>query len=130
MQDDALHELLEHKQPLPSVVVLLLVSSLCLVGTGWYLFSHPLAPSPLPVFRPDLKQAMLSSTSADLQLGSSSRIPINRASAAQLEELPGIGPARAQAIMEGRPYQDLSSLQQKAKLPSSVVEAINDKISF
>jgi competence protein ComEA len=38
------------------------------------------------------------------------RISVNSASAAQLDTLPGVGPATAQRIIEGRPYNALEDL--------------------
>lgn len=59
----------------------------------------------------------------------SSLININSASAAQLDTLWGIGPATAQKIIEGRPYQDINDLQTKKLVKSNVWEAIKDKIT-
>lgn len=40
----------------------------------------------------------------------SQKINVNRASASELEKLPGIGPALAQRIIEGRPYRKVEDL--------------------
>lgn len=62
-------------------------------------------------------------------------VPINSASQPTLETLPGIGPARAAAIIEARvsggPFRDLADLDRRvSKIPNSVIEDISDKISF
>lgn len=62
-------------------------------------------------------------------------IPINHADQSLLEELPGIGPARAAAILEARnnggPFQDLADLDVRVpSIPASVLKDIESKISF
>lgn len=56
-------------------------------------------------------------------------ININTASAAQLDTLWGIGPATAEKIISGRPYQSIDELQTKKIVKSNVWEAIKDKIT-
>lgn len=51
-----------------------------------------------------------------------SKIDINSASAAQLDALPGVGPARAKKIIEGRPYASLDDLVKKKVLTKGVFE--------
>lgn len=57
-------------------------------------------------------------------------ISINTASQAQLDELPGIGAARAAAIIEGRPYQAKDELVSRKVLGQSVYAQIEDLIGL
>lgn len=57
------------------------------------------------------------------------RVNINSASSGELETLPGIGVARAQAIVTNRPYGKTEELISKAKIPESVYEKIRDRLS-
>jgi len=56
-------------------------------------------------------------------------ININTASSSQLESLWGIGPATAEKIISGRPYQITEELRTKKIVKSNVWEAIKDKIT-
>jgi DNA uptake protein ComE-like DNA-binding protein len=58
----------------------------------------------------------------------SALIDINRASAADLMTLKGIGEARAKAIIRGRPYARKDDLVQRQIIPQSVYDKIKDKI--
>ncbi|HZT51404.1 MAG TPA: helix-hairpin-helix domain-containing protein [Stellaceae bacterium] len=55
-------------------------------------------------------------------------IDINSASAQELDALPGIGPARAQAIVANRPYRSKDELAQRKILPQNVYNQIKDRI--
>lgn len=55
-------------------------------------------------------------------------LDINSASAEELDALPGIGAARAAAIIAGRPYKGKDELVQKNILPKSVYDKIKDRI--
>src|SRR5829696_8020084 len=55
-------------------------------------------------------------------------IDINAASKEQLDALPQIGPARAEAIIKGRPYRAKNDLLDKGILPQNAYEAIKDRI--
>ena len=63
-------------------------------------------------------------------------INVNTATAAELDGLPQIGPARSKAIMENRvaakggAYKDTADLEKRADLPSNAIAAIKDKIRF
>lgn len=59
---------------------------------------------------------------------SSSLMDINSASEADLDRLPGIGPARADAIIKNRPYKGKDDLVNRHILPSGVYNGIKDKI--
>jgi DNA uptake protein ComE-like DNA-binding protein len=55
-------------------------------------------------------------------------IDINKASAAELDTLPGIGKKRAQKIIANRPYGSPDELVAKKVLPKSVFESVKGKI--
>ena len=55
-------------------------------------------------------------------------LDINSASKSELDALPGIGSARADAIIKGRPYKGRDELVQKKIVPQSVYDGIKDKI--
>ena len=59
---------------------------------------------------------------------SSAPVDINSASAADLDALPGIGKARAAAIIKGRPYNGKDDLLNRHILTASVYKGIKDKI--
>lgn len=55
------------------------------------------------------------------------RVNINTATKSELDQLKGVGEARAQTIIEGRPYQTIDEV--KKVLPSNVYEQIKDMIT-
>lgn len=55
-------------------------------------------------------------------------VDINSASATELDKLPGIGKARAQAIIANRPYKGKDDLAQRKIVPQNVYDQIKDKI--
>jgi competence protein ComEA len=55
-------------------------------------------------------------------------IDINSASADDLTKLKGIGPARAEAIVKGRPYRGKDELVSKKIVPENVYGDIKDQI--
>src|SRR3954468_23572309 len=55
-------------------------------------------------------------------------IDINTASKDQLDALPQIGAARAEAIIKGRPYKAKSELVDRKIIPESAYKAIRHKI--
>jgi|SRR6516162_1738972 len=55
-------------------------------------------------------------------------VDINSASAEELDKLPGVGPARAKAIIEHRPYGGKDDLLNRKIIPSNVYAQIKDKI--
>jgi competence protein ComEA len=55
-------------------------------------------------------------------------VDINSASASELDALPGIGKARAAAIIKNRPYKGKDDLASKHVIPQNVYDGIKDKI--
>ncbi|MBU1133090.1 ComEA family DNA-binding protein [Patescibacteria group bacterium] len=69
------------------------------------------------------------STTSNAGTGNSA-INVNNASIEDLDELPGIGPVSAQKIVDNRSYSSLEEFKTKSGLSESVVEKIEDLISF
>jgi DNA uptake protein ComE-like DNA-binding protein len=67
-------------------------------------------------------------TLAPPALAEAALLDINSASKDDLDKLPGIGPARADAIIKGRPYKGKDELVQKKILTQAVYDGIKDKI--
>src|SRR5690349_10178965 len=57
-------------------------------------------------------------------------VNVNTADIKTLETLPGVGPAIAQRIVEGRPYHKLSDLENVKGLSQAKLEGLKDKVSF
>jgi competence protein ComEA len=55
-------------------------------------------------------------------------IDINSATKGELDALPGIGAARSDAIIKGRPYKGKDDLVNKSIIPQNVYDGIKDKI--
>ena len=57
-------------------------------------------------------------------------VDINKASAAQLEKLPGVGPEIARDIIKGRPYQSPADLEKVKGIGPKTVEKLRPRIVF
>lgn len=70
-------------------------------------------------------------TNSESVAGASSEgvVNINNASSSQLENLPKIGPATAQKIIDGRPYGSVDELLNKKVLGQATYEAIKDLVT-
>ncbi len=55
-------------------------------------------------------------------------IDINKASREELDALPGLGEARSDAIIKGRPYKRKDDLVRKKIIPANVYKNIKDRI--
>jgi competence protein ComEA len=58
------------------------------------------------------------------------KISLNRATSSELESLPGIGPVRAQKIIQGRPYQKTEDLVERKIIYRSLYDKIKDQIAL
>ncbi|HLJ64350.1 MAG TPA: helix-hairpin-helix domain-containing protein, partial [Stellaceae bacterium] len=57
------------------------------------------------------------------------KVNINTATAAELDELPGIGKARAEAIIANRPFKKPDDLVTRKILSQSVYDGIKDRVA-
>ncbi len=79
-----------------------------------------------PAFAQDAKKAAAPKAAAEKK--AEALMDINSASEKDLASLPGIGEARAKAIVKGRPYKGKNELMDKKIVPESVYNGIKDKI--
>ncbi len=57
-------------------------------------------------------------------------VNINSASSAELDALPGVGPATAKKIIDNRPYKTLEELVSKKAIRNALFEKIKEKLSL
>lgn len=74
-----------------------------------------------PGSKPEAMAGQMAKSAAD-------KLDINSATKDQLKELPGIGDAYSQKIIDGRPYRAKNQLVQKKIIPQAVYEKIKDLI--
>ena len=67
---------------------------------------------------------------AQVQPAGPSLIDVNSADEKALDSLPGVGPARAKAIVANRPYAEKQELVTKKALPANVLAQIEDRIAL
>ena len=68
------------------------------------------------------------SGAADTAAKTAEKLDINTATADQLKELPGIGDAYSQKIVDGRPYRTKLDLVQKKIIPQATYDKIKNMI--
>ncbi len=56
-------------------------------------------------------------------------VNLNTAPQADLEKLPGIGPATAKKIIAGRPYTSVSELTSKAGIPAATMQKLSPQVT-
>ena len=110
-------------------ITALLVTAIASIGLAYA------QPAPAPATAP-AKKADTAKPAADAKKPAEApkadakkeKMDINSASEAELATLPGIGEARAKAIVKGRPYKGKDDLVQKKILTKGVYDKIKDDI--
>ncbi len=72
--------------------------------------------------------APLSSNRSTNEKASAALVDLNSASKTRLIELPGIGEANAQKIIDGRPYREKSDLVRRNIISEKTYELVRDKV--
>lgn len=111
-------------------------TSLSLLCGGWALwplaFPAPAAPSVTRAALPQVEAdpAPIYPTTSSVKPLLSGRLNLNTASKAQLEALPGVGPAFAERIIAARPLKSLSDLDRVKGVGPVMLERLKDRVSF
>jgi competence protein ComEA len=112
-----------------SVITALLAAAIALPAAAQTTQSTPAKPSPAMPMTPKATQMTPAArTPATSSASSSSLVDINSATADQLDALPGVGKARADAIIKNRPYSGKDDLANRHIVPQNVYNGIKDKI--
>ncbi|MFZ9502148.1 MAG: ComEA family DNA-binding protein [Beijerinckiaceae bacterium] len=87
----------------------------------------PAAPA-APTVQPVKPPAPPVTATAPAPAPAAQLVDINTADKATLEKLKGVGSARAEAIIKGRPFKGKDELVQKNILPKDVYDGVKDQI--
>ena len=83
------------------------------------------APSP----KSSAQEEKPAASSKSMKLAPGQRVNINTASKEELEALPGIGPAKSQAIIDGRPYGAIEDIMKVKGIKQGIFNKIKDNIT-
>lgn len=103
------------------------ISRLLAIAVGLTFASLAFAQAPQPAV-PSAKPPAAHAPAKPAAAPAAELLDINSATKEQLDALPGIGAARADAIVKGRPFKGKDELYQKNIIPKSVYDKIKDKI--
>jgi competence protein ComEA len=99
------------------------------IGLSMLLALSAVAQTPSPSKSPTPPAASApTATPTGKSQQASGLVDINSASAEELDKLPGVGPARAKAIIANRPYNGKDDLTQRKIIPANIYNQIKDKI--
>jgi competence protein ComEA len=89
------------------------------------------ATAPQPVAPVSAKAAVAPSTetSGDVAGDLGARVDLNTATLAELDTLPGVGPATAQRIVDGRPYGSIEDLMRVKGIGQATFDKLKERIT-
>lgn len=90
--------------------------------------AQPAAPAVTAPAQPATPAKPVAPATTNATAPAATLLDINSASKDDLDKLPGIGAARAEAIVKGRPYKGKDDLVAKKIIPDTVYDGIKDKI--
>ena len=70
------------------------------------------------------------SRSAATKMLAGEKVSLNNANLEQLEKLPGIGPKKAQAIIQARPFQSIEDVMKVKGIKAGIFNKIKDHVSL
>jgi DNA uptake protein ComE-like DNA-binding protein len=101
----------------------------CLIGvSGESLDARARRPDSMPATASPVQPRPGPAGSGQLAAPSAALVDINRATAGDLEALPGIGKALAAKIIGGRPYANKQQLVQRGILTPAVYDTVKDRL--
>ena len=107
-----------------------ILAALCLFGPA-VRAQTPSAPTrTAPTLPPAASPSVPAKVGAPVATASTAKIDINAASEQEIATLPGIGPVTAKAIVDGRPWDDVTALSTKKVMPRPVFERNKDRFAL
>jgi competence ComEA-like helix-hairpin-helix protein len=109
--------------------VMVLISAAFILESGATSAKATAAATDLIKATPDIKTTAQSPAAAAAKLAPGTKININTADKATLEKLPEIGPVKAQAIIDGRPYKFVEDVMRVSGIKDKTFKVIKDYIT-
>jgi competence protein ComEA len=110
-------------------LLMVLISAAFIPESGAAPAKGPAAATDLTKATPDIKPAAKSTPAAAAKPAPAAKININTADKATLEKLSGIGPVKAQAIIDARPYKTIEDVMRVSGVKGKTFEGIKDYIT-
>ena len=109
--------------------LLLLIGAACISESAAAPIKASSTAADMPKAVPDIKSTVMSPAAATVKSAPGTKININTADKAALEKIPEIGPVKAQAIIDGRPYKAVEDVMRVKGIKGKVFEVIKDYIT-
>ena len=111
----------------PIIILIALLAVLLAVPSAW---SETKAATPAKATDlPKAAEKAAAETKAAVKLAPGQKVNINTAGKDMLEALPGIGPAKAQDIINGRPYKSIEDIMKVKGIKEGTFNKIKDLIT-